>query len=235
MEIHYLMASECGGHLKLVIDGINSMIESIESTYKETNGTEFGDDSKLGYIGCAIDLNFELESLYGLALIAMQNYISAVSLECYIISNNAQGIRIISIENKDNGLKRFKEFTKELRKKGNIVQNSQFSEIQLIWALANAYKHRPEEFGLILNNVLHDECWLMDMQTKSYKSDTKDILTSLNLLTPFDGDPEFNYCEWEIYPVLKGMRILGGDLLEVVKRLHEWEKEQKLNSHYMTK
>ena len=179
----------------------------------------------------------------------MQNYISTVSLECYIIYNNAQGISILSADSKDDKLKKpkevakkfkeftdeFKEFTGKLRKKGNIVQNSQFSEIQLIWALANAYKHRSEEFGLILNNVLHDECWLMDMQTKSYKSDTKDILASLNLLTKFDGDTEFDYCDWEIYPVLKGMRILGGDLLEVIKRLYEWENEQKLNSHNMTK
>ena len=38
MEIHYLMASECGGHLKRVVSGINDIINSTFQLNQDTDG-----------------------------------------------------------------------------------------------------------------------------------------------------------------------------------------------------
>ena len=70
-QMHYRVGSEREDNLSRIITGIKKIINTTVKYNKETGGG-------------VLDLNEEFESIYGLALIAMQNYINMVCVDCYL-------------------------------------------------------------------------------------------------------------------------------------------------------
>ncbi|MEA4841412.1 MAG: hypothetical protein VB110_10460 [Bacteroidales bacterium] len=75
---HYRdFGSEREDNLFRIISGIEKIVNTTVKYNRETDGG-------------VLDLNEEFESIYGLALIAMQNYINMICVDCFIISGNTE-------------------------------------------------------------------------------------------------------------------------------------------------
>jgi hypothetical protein len=195
-QMHYrAFGSEREDNLSRIITGIKRIVNATVKYNKETGGG-------------VLDLNEEFESIYGLALIAMQNYINMICVDCFIISGNSEKEQL-------------ENYSRIIRSEGDKILNSNYTKVELIYTLANAIKHRnslERQCERILKSS--DSENEMFAQEHSYRPETLKVLNEFNLLTPLYSAS----CEWEIYPVVKGMRILDTkwDLQRITKELCQW-------------
>lgn len=184
---HYLETDNYKSNLEFLIEGIEYSINRIVQYNKEaTDGL--------------LDLEIELEGAYGLALIAMQNYINLTLVDCFTASN-------INSDTPKEKLHMYKEklrtFSQEAYKNDYMYESGE-TKVQLIVALANSYKHR-NDLELYIDKIYSNkELTLSESEKykKGYNQNTSDVLNAFNLLESDD---------WEIYPVINGMKILDND------------------------
>jgi hypothetical protein len=198
-QMHYrAFGSEREDNLFRIIIGIKKIVNATVKYNKETGGG-------------VLDLNEEFESIYGLALIAMQNYINMICVDCFIISGNSGNPE----------RKKLDEYYRSIRAQGEKILNSNYTKVELINTLANAIKHR-NSLERQCERILQSSDSENELFAKkdSYDKYTLPILNDFNLLTPLDSAS----CDWEIYPVVKGMRILdtNWDLKRITKELCQW-------------
>jgi hypothetical protein len=194
MHIRTLIA-ERDDNLFRIITGIEKIVSATVKYNRETGGG-------------VLDLNEECESIYGLALIAMQNYINMTCVDCFNISGNTEK-------------KQLNKYSRSIRAEGDKILNSNYTKVELIYTLANAIKHR-NELEIQCEKIL----WSSDSENEvfakkdSYDKYTLPVLNDFDLLTPLNSAS----CEWEIYPVVKGMSILDTkwNLQRISKELCEW-------------
>jgi hypothetical protein len=199
-QMHYRVGSEREDNLFRIIAGIEMILKESFKYNKETGGG-------------VLDINEECESIYGLALIAMQNYINMICVDCFIISGNTEK-------------KQLNNYSRSICAEGDKILNSSYTKVELIYKLANAIKHR-NELELQCDKIL----WSSDSENElfarndSYDKYTLPVLNDFDLLTPLNTAS----CRWEIYPVVKGMSILdvNWDLKKITIELCQWGKAAK--------
>ena len=207
-HMHYrAFGSEREDNLFRIITGIKKIVNATVKYNEETGGG-------------VLDLNEECESIYGLALIAMQNYINMTCVDCFIISGN--------IGNPER--KKLDKYYPSIRAQGEKIINSKYTKVELINTLANAIKHRNSleiQCERILQSL--DSENVLFAKKDSYGEYTLEVLNNFNLLTPLNSDS----CEWEIYPVVKGMGILDTkwDLQKIAMELCQWGYAVKRNTN----
>lgn len=184
---HYLETDNYKSNLEFLIEGIEYSINRIVQYNKEaTDGL--------------LDLEIELEGAYGLALIAMQNYINLTLVDCFIASN----INSDTPKEKLHTLKeKLRTFSQEAYKNDYMYESGE-TKVQLIVSLANSYKHR-NDLELYIDKIYSNkELTLSESEKdkKGYNPNTSDVLNAFNLLESDD---------WGIYPVINGMEILDKD------------------------
>lgn len=196
---HILISSEREKHLLRITKGVISMIDSLK-------------------VDNTVDLDFELESLYGIAFIAMQNYINATASDCFIIGHYD-----------DDPKNELSKYAKELRKAGRKIDNSPYSNVDLIYTLANSAKHRYDNMEPLSYAIIKGAKYSPSTFLKSYIGYTREVLSHFDLLSPIDD----NTGEWEIYPILKGLKYLGGNLSEIASALCSWGEDMKNKASHL--
>ncbi|MEA4841468.1 MAG: hypothetical protein VB110_10770 [Bacteroidales bacterium] len=120
------------------------------------------------------------------------------------------------------------KYSRSIRAEGEKILNSKYTKVELIYTLANAIKHR-NFLEIQCDRILHSSNSENEVFAKkdSYKEYTLPVLNDFNLLTPLYSAS----CEWEIYPVVKGMSILDTkwDLQRIAKELRQWGNAVKRN------
>lgn len=192
-------------------DNLRRIIVGIEKTFEVTR--EFNEETG----GGILDGDEESESIWGLALIAMQNYINMTCIDCFIING-------LSDKNA------LDDYSKEIRNSASIIPNSEFSFVELIYTLANAIKHR-NELELQCERILmsHDSDNEKYAIEESYRGVNLKILNAFNLLMPLRNSSK----AWEIYPIIKGMEILDPDydLHNIAEKLFAWARKVKWDAN----
>lgn len=147
----------------------------------------------------------------------MQNYINMTCIDCCIING---------LSNKNDLV----DYSQEIRKSASIIPNYEYSFVELIYTLANAIKHR---------NALELQCERILMSRdsdnqkyaieKSHEGYNPLILNTFNLLTPLRSTSK----AWEIYPIIKGMKILDHDynLHNIAEELFAWASNVKWDAN----
>ncbi|MEG0519305.1 MAG: hypothetical protein RR555_10640 [Bacteroidales bacterium] len=200
--IHCRVGSDRDGNLRRIIVGIEKALE-ITCEFNEDTG------------GGILDVDEELESIWGLALIAMQNYINMTCVDCFIISRPSE---------------KLEKFSKKIRNNASKIPQSKYTFVELIYALANAIKHR-NELELQCQRILmsynsDDEKYATE---ESYREANLKILNAFNLLVPLRDTSS----AWEIYPIIKGLEILDPKckLDNIAEKLFTWANDVKCNYH----
>lgn len=208
--IHWRVSSDRDDNLRRIIVGIEKICE-ITSEFNEETG------------GGILDGDEESESIWGLAMIAMQNYINMTCVDCFIING-------LSDKNS------LDDFSKKIRKSASRIPNSEYTFVELIYALANAIKHRNElelqcERTIKSDNSDNEKYAIEE----SYRGANLTILNAFDLLTPLRDTSN----AWEIYPIIKGLEILDPDynLNNIAEKLFAWAIKVKweANSNYLIK
>lgn len=200
MRTHYLMLSkERENTLRRNIEGFENIISNLKLLPLQI-----------------IDLNEELEYTYGLAVMAMQNYVAMTCVDCYIIYSDLDKPY----------KKQLKEFSEYLPKAGEKIPNSDYTKPELIQALANSFRHRDdlEAYYYKVNNMLID-----NNKDVPYHRNTSSILNKYDLLLP--DVPKDETCL--PYPVTKGLKLLDKNinLQKIADDLCEWGKNFKEKSN----
>ena len=200
MRTHYLMLSkERENTLRRNIEGFENIISNLKLLPLQI-----------------IDLNEELEYTYGLAVMAMQNYVAMTCVDCYIIYSDLEKPY----------KKQLKEFSEYLPKAGEKIPNSDYTKPELIQALANSFRHRDdlEAYYYKMNNPPTDDNKKKDVP---YHGNTSSVLNEYNLLLPYF--PEDETCL--PYPVTKGLELLDENinLQKIADDLCEWGMYSKEN------
>lgn len=203
-RIHWRVGSDRDDNLRRIIIGIEKTLEITRDYDQKTDGG-------------ILDGDEELESILGLALIAMQNYINMTCIDCFLING---------LSNK----KDLVDYSQKIRKSALIIPHYEYSFVELIYTLANAIKHR-NELELQCERILmsHDSDNQKYAIEKSYEGQNLVILNTFNLLTPLRSTSE----AWEIYPIIKGMEILDHDynLYNIVDKLVVWARKVKRDAN----
>ncbi|MFR9546964.1 MAG: hypothetical protein SNJ29_15515 [Rikenellaceae bacterium] len=199
------MYTDSVSNFNRTIKGIFNIIDSTAKLNNDTNGG-------------VLDMSYEYESLCGLAMIVMQNFINKISSECYRIekSQYVNAGKTFTIG--------YKEYYRKLRAKGDKISGSNYTEIQLIYSLANSYKHRSESFILLCDDLDNSGSDYTELHERSYQSPNLKILLDFDLLTKInDDDPD-----WGIYPAYKGVLLMDGCLQGVTNRVIAWAQDRKI-------
>ena len=212
MRTHYLMLSkERENTLRRNIEGFENIISNLKLLPLQI-----------------IDLNEELEYTYGLAVMAMQNYVAMTCVDCHIIYSDLRKLNIkqLKYSDLDKPYIKLKEFSDNLHKAVEKIPNSNYTKPELIHALANSFRHRDdlEAYYYKMNNPPTDDNKKKDVP---YHGNTSSVLNEYNLLLPYF--PEDETCL--PYPVTKGLELLDENinLQKIADDLCEWGMYSKEN------
>lgn len=169
---HYLETDNYKSNLEFLIEGIEYSINRIVQYNKEAPDG-------------LLDLEIELEGAYGLALIAMQNYINLTLVDCFIASNIKWDTPKEELEKLTD--KKLLTFSQGAYKNDYMYESGK-TKVQLIVSLANSYKHR-NDLELYIDKIYSNkELTLSESEKdkKGYNPNTSDVLNSFNLLESDD-------------------------------------------------